>query len=71
MSRAMEKLNSFCKGFGAKINTRKSTLMLITNTKPLPKHIDLKEEKELVKILGVYWGKQWWLIGDKKGGLLQ
>ncbi len=57
VERAMNKIQKYCKGSGAKINIDKTVMMRIGTAKPLPDYFSFKEETENMKILGIRFGK--------------
>lgn len=56
IDRAMGILERYCKGSGAKVNVGKSLCMRIGRAEEIPQHIQLKEETQHIKILGVWVG---------------
>lgn len=56
IDRAIEILERYCKGSGAKVNVGKSVCMRIGRVEEIQQHIQFKEEMQHIKILGVWVG---------------
>lgn len=54
--RAMNILQKYCEGSGAKVNVEKSVCMRIGKVEPLPQQVHFKKEEEHIKILGIWVG---------------
>ncbi len=57
IDKAMEVLERYCKGTGAKINTEKTKYMRVGLTNDISNKIQFKEEKKNMKILGIRVGE--------------
>ncbi|MGL4765398.1 MAG: hypothetical protein ACRC2N_10280, partial [Aeromonas sp.] len=57
IERAMGKIQTYCRGSGARINVEKTVVMRIGSAKPLSGNFNFKEEMDNMKILGIRIGK--------------